>query len=74
MRRGKRLEDFVQLGFDGSEKAVGIRHRLLVGSELGQRIRRCVAGEDDDAVLEVNGAAFPVFHVALVEDLVEKFE
>ena len=33
-----------------------------------------VGGENDDVVLEVDLAAFAVFHLALVEDLEEEFE
>ena len=33
-----------------------------------------VGGEDDDVVFEVDGAAFAILHVALVEDLEEELK
>ena len=49
-------------------------HGLRIGAELHHRIRAGVRGQNDDGVLEVDLAAFAVFHRALVEDLEEQLQ
>src|ERR1017187_10534495 len=68
------FEDFVELGFEGFDQAVGSGGGFGIGGQLDDGIGTGVAGEDDDGVLEIDFAALAVFHEALVEDLVEQLE
>ena len=61
-------------GFIAFSKPSSSRHRFRIGCQLHQSLCRSVAGEDDDAVAEVDLAAFRVVHAALVEDLEEELE
>ncbi len=68
------LEDFVHLGLEGFGQAFGAGSGFGIGSKFHEQISASVGGENDDGVLEIDFAAFAVFHHALVEDLIEEFE
>src|ERR1039458_7007562 len=68
------FEDFVELGLEGFDQAVGSGGGFGIGGQLHDGIGTGVAGEDDDGVLEIDFAALAIFHDALVEDLVEQLE
>src|SRR6266581_3271408 len=68
------LKDFVELGLHGFGQAFGAWGGLGIGGEFHQEIGASVGSENDDGVLEIDFAAFAVFHHAFVEDLIEKLE
>src|SRR5260370_31078689 len=68
------LKDFVELGLHGFGQAFGAWGGLGIGGEFHQEIGASVGSENDDGVLEIDFAAFAVFHHAFVEDLIEKFQ
>src|ERR1022692_1041447 len=68
------FEDFIELGLEGFDQAVGSGGGFGIGGQLHDGIGAGVAGEDDDGVLEIDFAALAIFHDALVEDLVEQLE
>ncbi|MNF28321.1 hypothetical protein D3C84_89960 [compost metagenome] len=57
----------------GLGDAFGIGHRARVAAQAGDQLGAGVGGEQDERVLEVDQAAFAIFHQALVENLEEDF-
>ena len=51
----------------------GVRHQLRILAHVHDQIAADVRREQDERVLEIDEAAFAVFHHALVEDLEEDF-
>ena len=50
-----------------------IGHEIRVFAHVDDDVLRGVASEDDDGIFEIDGAAFAIFHPALVKDLEKDF-
>ena len=66
------FEDLVQFRLEGLHQAFRTRHGLRIGAELRHGVGAGIRGQNDDGVLEVDLAAFAVFHLSFVEHLVEE--
>src|ERR1039457_1992649 len=62
------LEDFVELGLERSDQAVGSGSGIEIGGQLHDGIGAGVGGEDDDGIFEIDFAALAIFHDARSEE------